>query len=134
MEAKMGDIIEPESLVERLAARLYVEVRRTDAVTEWTDLHEAELNNKNTTTMRASSSIGRPRSRWRSSHEPGSLTPDLTITSPHDESHPESHDEEDGKLSCDARHQQGELTGFIDMEGSMAGKWLELLKEVAPLC
>src|SRR6266446_5803309 len=24
------------------------------------------------------------------------------------------------------------VTGFIDMEGSMAGKWLELLKEVAP--
>ena len=26
----------------------------------------------------------------------------------------------------------GNVTGFIDMEGSMAGKWLELLKEVAP--
>ena len=26
----------------------------------------------------------------------------------------------------------GNVTGLIDMEGSMAGKWLELLKEVAP--
>jgi putative tryptophan/tyrosine transport system substrate-binding protein len=26
----------------------------------------------------------------------------------------------------------GNVTGFIDMEGSIAGKWLELLKEVAP--
>ena len=26
----------------------------------------------------------------------------------------------------------GNVTGFIDMEASMAGKWLELLKEVAP--
>jgi putative ABC transport system substrate-binding protein len=26
----------------------------------------------------------------------------------------------------------GNVTGFIDMEGSMGGKWLELLKEVAP--
>src|SRR6266481_5158782 len=26
----------------------------------------------------------------------------------------------------------GNVTGFIDMEGSLAGKWLELLKEVAP--
>src|SRR5437588_7843444 len=26
----------------------------------------------------------------------------------------------------------GNVTGFIDMEGSMAGKWLELLNEVAP--
>jgi putative ABC transport system substrate-binding protein len=26
----------------------------------------------------------------------------------------------------------GNATGFIDMEGSMAGKWLELLEEVAP--
>jgi putative ABC transport system substrate-binding protein len=26
----------------------------------------------------------------------------------------------------------GNVTGFIDIEGSMAGKWLELLKEVAP--
>ena len=26
----------------------------------------------------------------------------------------------------------GNVTGFIDMEGSMAGKWLELLKEIAP--
>jgi putative ABC transport system substrate-binding protein len=26
----------------------------------------------------------------------------------------------------------GNVTGFIDMEGSMAGKWLELLKGVAP--
>ena len=26
----------------------------------------------------------------------------------------------------------GNVTAFIDMEGSMAGKWLELLKEVAP--
>jgi putative tryptophan/tyrosine transport system substrate-binding protein len=26
----------------------------------------------------------------------------------------------------------GNVTGFIDMEGSIAGKWLELLKEIAP--
>ena len=26
----------------------------------------------------------------------------------------------------------GNVTGFIDMEGSMAGKWLELLKEIVP--
>jgi len=26
----------------------------------------------------------------------------------------------------------GNVTGFINIEGSMAGKWLELLKEIAP--
>jgi putative tryptophan/tyrosine transport system substrate-binding protein len=29
-------------------------------------------------------------------------------------------------------HPGGNLTGFIDIEGAMAGKWLELLKEIAP--
>ena len=29
-------------------------------------------------------------------------------------------------------HPGGNMTGFIDLEASMAGKWLELLKEIAP--
>jgi putative ABC transport system substrate-binding protein len=35
-------------------------------------------------------------------------------------------------LVASLSHPSGNVTGFINIEGSMSGKWLELLREVAP--